>query len=163
MSAAWQTDLSAAEQWAADQINTVSTARGWSAEWLVVANEAIDEAIPAGFQAWFADPQDFFADLTVEWSEAGQGTDPPDGWDELGRVWASAGDAAYTAAEEERLGSVSTMVADTVTSSAADVTKAGDATLGFFSPTKGWLDPSGYKFWMPVAGGLGLYLLLRKR
>lgn len=162
MAEAWQTDVSAAQEWADEQIDIVSGARGWPVGWITVGQEAVGDAAPSGFWSWFAEPAEFFENLAEVWSERGMGMDPPAGWDELGRVWASAGNASYTAAEEIELQSLGTQLAGTATASVADVSQAGAATAGFFSPTKGWLDPSGYKFWLPVAGiGVGCWLWKR--
>ena len=162
MSAAWQTDIQAAQDWADQQIGTVGEARSWPPGWRTKAYEVVANSAPTGMATWWTSPEEFFEELTSAWSSEGQGMDPPTGWDELGRVWASAGQASYTAAEEERLGSASTIVVDTVSASTADVAQAGESGLAFFSPTKGWLDPTGYKFWVPVAGAGVLWFLLRR-
>jgi hypothetical protein len=162
MPAAWQTDIEDGHEWVVNTINQTANARGWPVEWEQTGLDVAQAALPSGMSGWFADPEDYYSELTIQWSEAGIGMNPPQGWDELGTTWASAGNAAYTAAEEARLGSPVTLVTDTVTESLEQVGQAGETGLGFFSPTKGWLDPTGYKFWLPVAGiGLGCWLWKR--
>ncbi len=148
MSASWQTNIEAGHEWAVGLINQTANARGWSVEWEEAGLEVAQQALPTGFSSWFADPEEYYAELAQLWAETGMGNNPPTGWDELGTTWASAGNAAYTAAEEANLGSPVTIVTDTIAASVADASQATDTGLAFFSPTKGWIDPTGYKFWL---------------
>ena len=158
MTASWQTDVEAGHEWAEGLIRQTANARAWPVSVEDQALDIAETALPSGFTGWFADPQDYYAELAALWSSDAP-SNPPNGWNELGITWASAGDASYTAAEEARLGSPVTLVTDTVSASGSDLATAGQSGLDFFSPTKGWLDPSGYKFWMPVGAiGVGLWL-----
>ena len=163
MAAAMQLDLDSAIEWAAQQVEQTEAARGWPESAIASADAALAAAEPGVFERLWTSPQEYYSELAESWSEAGarQGTVPV-GWNELGIVWASAGDAAYTAAVEQDLGSVVTLVTDTAAATAADLDQAGEGALGFFSPTKGWLDPSGYKFWIPVVGGAGIFWLWKR-
>jgi hypothetical protein len=114
--AAWSEEPGAAALQAAEWIQRVATARGWSADVRTAALVAVNRSSQAGAST----PEGFFGALLAAW-DSGAPAPLPAGWSKLGDVWAAAAGAARTTSEGRDAGSVVEIVKGTVAGAAGDV------------------------------------------
>lgn len=114
--AAWSEDPGAAALQAAEWIQRVATARGWTPQVRTAGLIAVNQAGQAGA----ASSVGFFQELLAAW-DAGTPTPTPAGWEKLATVWAAAAGAARTTSEGRDAGSVVELVSGTVDAAVSDV------------------------------------------
>lgn len=149
---AWAEELDAAEAQAVEWLDRTAEARGWADYYTGTMRVFITDARAAA-DGWLTD--DVGAFWTTLYNAAKSYTDSqraagnnglPAGWDELVAVWAQAAGTTYTVAAGREAGEVATVVAGTVTETAADVAEAAD-------PRRSWLP---WAAGLLVAVGLGV-------
>ena len=98
MAASWQTDHASAVSQAQIWIGQVAEAKGWTADQLATALEAVDNAANSSDPwYWSGDAQEFWTVLSGLWAVSMQGAP---GAAALENVWSAAYGAAGSATEE---------------------------------------------------------------